>query len=264
MGLSFPTPGSEESLILPDQGIGVRIIRRPLSAGPEKTEDDGVYSVEIYEANSAAPAERLPLDAMKPETIDVADGDVTLEFLPTVGVVVAVRSEPGSPLYWLAGLLTIIGLVGFVRVPAYLLAQVGEWSPTKAFVIAQSNSQRELLSLETSLSQPETATPRPHHGVVIMQEKQPFVIGVAGGSGSGKTTVSTRIRDVVGKEQIAYLQHDNYYRDQGHLTFEERARVQLRPSGQSGNQPAGRAIALSARTATKCRCRSTTSPPTAA
>ena len=56
-----------------------------------------------------------------------------------------------------------------------------------------------------------------------MPEKQPFIIGVAGGSGSGKTTVSTRIRNVVGKEQIAYLQHDNYYRDQGHLTFEERA-----------------------------------------
>ena len=55
-----------------------------------------------------------------------------------------------------------------------------------------------------------------------MQETRPFVIGVAGGSGSGKTTVSTRIRDVVGTEHIAYLQHDNYYRDQGHLTFEER------------------------------------------
>jgi uridine kinase len=55
-----------------------------------------------------------------------------------------------------------------------------------------------------------------------MQEMRPFVIGVAGGSGSGKTTVSTRIREVVGTEHIAYLQHDNYYRDQGHLTFEER------------------------------------------
>lgn len=161
LGLSFPTPGSEESLILPDQGIGVRIIRRPLRTGDEKAKDDEVYSVEIYEANSAAPAERLPLDAMKPETIEVAGGEVTLEFLPTVGVVVAVRSEPGSPLYWLAGLLTIIGLVGFVRLPAYLLAQVGEWSPTKAFVIAQSNSQRELLSLETSLRQPKAERPAP-------------------------------------------------------------------------------------------------------
>lgn len=57
-----------------------------------------------------------------------------------------------------------------------------------------------------------------------MQGMLPFVIGVAGGSGSGKTTVSTKIQEVVGKEHIAYLQHDNYYRDQEHLTFDERAK----------------------------------------
>ncbi len=57
-----------------------------------------------------------------------------------------------------------------------------------------------------------------------MGKIKPFVIGVAGGSGSGKTTVSTRIREVVSQKYIAYLQHDNYYRDQGHLTFEERAK----------------------------------------
>lgn len=57
-----------------------------------------------------------------------------------------------------------------------------------------------------------------------MLDPKPFVIGVAGGSGSGKTTVSTRIREVVGQEHIVYLQHDNYYRDQDHLSFEERSK----------------------------------------
>jgi len=52
-----------------------------------------------------------------------------------------------------------------------------------------------------------------------------FVIGVAGGTGSGKTTVSRRIWEAVGRERIAYLQHDNYYKDQSHLTAEERART---------------------------------------
>ena len=37
-----------------------------------------------------------------------------------------------------------------------------------------------------------------------------FAIGVAGGTGSGKTTVSRRIWEAVGRERIAYLQHDNY------------------------------------------------------
>jgi uridine kinase len=54
---------------------------------------------------------------------------------------------------------------------------------------------------------------------------QTFVIGVAGGSGSGKTTVSRRIWEAVGRDRIAYLQHDNYYRDQSHLTPEERAQT---------------------------------------
>lgn len=50
-----------------------------------------------------------------------------------------------------------------------------------------------------------------------------FIIGVAGGTGSGKTTVSRRIWEAVGRERIAYIQHDNYYKDQSHLTLEQRA-----------------------------------------
>lgn len=55
--------------------------------------------------------------------------------------------------------------------------------------------------------------------------KSPIIIGVAGGSGSGKTTVSQAILNRVGRERIAYIQHDAYYRDLSHLSFEERTRV---------------------------------------
>ena len=41
----------------------------------------------------------------------------------------------------------------------------------------------------------------------------PVTIGVAGGSGSGKTTVSTAILERVGMDHIAYLEHDSYYKD---------------------------------------------------
>ena len=59
-----------------------------------------------------------------------------------------------------------------------------------------------------------------------MQESRPrpFIIGVAGGTSSGKTTVSRRIQETVGHEHIAYLQHDSYYHDHSHLPPEERAR----------------------------------------
>jgi uridine kinase len=51
----------------------------------------------------------------------------------------------------------------------------------------------------------------------------PFVIGVAGGSGSGKTTVVRRIVESLGLEQVTLLQHDRYYRDRNDLRLEERA-----------------------------------------
>jgi uridine kinase len=51
----------------------------------------------------------------------------------------------------------------------------------------------------------------------------PLVIRVAGGSGSGKTTVVRRIADSVGDAQVTVLEHDRYYRDRNDLRFEERA-----------------------------------------
>ncbi len=50
-----------------------------------------------------------------------------------------------------------------------------------------------------------------------------FVIGVAGGSGSGKTTVVRRIVDSLGLDQVTWLDHDRYYRDRNDLRLEERA-----------------------------------------
>ncbi len=51
---------------------------------------------------------------------------------------------------------------------------------------------------------------------------RPVVIGIAGGSGSGKTTVLRRIVEAFGPESIAVLDHDAYYRALNHLPFEER------------------------------------------
>ena len=51
----------------------------------------------------------------------------------------------------------------------------------------------------------------------------PFIIGVAGGTGSGKTTVSSQIRENVGLERLTYLQHDSYYHDHSTMTAGEHA-----------------------------------------
>jgi len=49
------------------------------------------------------------------------------------------------------------------------------------------------------------------------------VIGVAGGSGSGKTTVVQRMLDVLGSSRACVIEHDRYYREHPELSFEERS-----------------------------------------
>jgi uridine kinase len=54
---------------------------------------------------------------------------------------------------------------------------------------------------------------------------EPIIIGVAGGSGSGKTTVVREIIRQIGKQQVTVIHHDSYYRDVAHLSFDERTRI---------------------------------------
>ncbi len=54
---------------------------------------------------------------------------------------------------------------------------------------------------------------------------KPITIGVAGGTGSGKTTVALKILERVGFDRIAYLPHDAYYRDASNLPPAERSQL---------------------------------------
>jgi uridine kinase len=54
---------------------------------------------------------------------------------------------------------------------------------------------------------------------------RPVIIGVAGGTGSGKTTVVREIVSRLGPEDVAVVQHDSYYRDRSGIPPEERARI---------------------------------------
>ena len=58
-----------------------------------------------------------------------------------------------------------------------------------------------------------------------MTHVAPLVIGIAGGSGSGKTTVAQEILQRVGPDRIAFLQHDAYYKDLSGLPPVQRAAV---------------------------------------
>lgn len=58
-----------------------------------------------------------------------------------------------------------------------------------------------------------------------MEHKRPIIIGVAGGSGSGKTTVSHAILEAFPNHSLSMIQHDSYYKNRDHLTPEEREKI---------------------------------------
>ncbi|EYE89678.1 uridine/cytidine kinase [Fervidicella metallireducens AeB] len=55
--------------------------------------------------------------------------------------------------------------------------------------------------------------------------KKPIIIGITGGTGSGKSTVAKEIYKSIPAEKIAVIEQDSYYKDQSHLSFEERTKT---------------------------------------
>ncbi len=85
-----------------------------------------------------------------------------------------------------------------------------------------------------------------------MTRMKPFLIGIAGGTGSGKTTVARKIYESLHLNAAVFLDQDSYYRDLAHLPLEERNRVNFDHPNSSDNEllahhlaelVAGRAIA---------------------
>jgi len=54
---------------------------------------------------------------------------------------------------------------------------------------------------------------------------KPLVIGIAGGSGSGKSTVARKVAEALSQSSVAFLDMDAYYHNFAHLPMEERKRV---------------------------------------
>ena len=57
------------------------------------------------------------------------------------------------------------------------------------------------------------------------KSKNPFIIGVCGGSGSGKTTFCDQLLSILGPNRAAHISQDDYYRDLSHMTQHDRSQV---------------------------------------
>jgi len=58
-----------------------------------------------------------------------------------------------------------------------------------------------------------------------MSGSKPVLIGIAGGTGSGKTTVATLVKARFGDEKVKIIHHDSYYKDRSDISPEEREKL---------------------------------------
>ncbi len=147
LGLIFPTIGSEESIVLQKQAVGLRIVR----VAPTTAEGDtAAFLVEVYRGKDLQP-QRLDMSKEQRKSIQI-DKEVTVELTLLPSLAVVVRYLPGMWLSWLALLCIVVGAVGFWLRPAFLLVQISPWPTQRAVVVMQSNLQPELDRIQELLT----------------------------------------------------------------------------------------------------------------
>ena len=65
---------------------------------------------------------------------------------------------------------------------------------------------------------------------------KPKIIGIVGGSGSGKTTVTKRIIEALDIDKVVLIEQDYYYKDQSHMTMDERIKTNYDHPGAFDNE----------------------------
>jgi uridine kinase len=84
---------------------------------------------------------------------------------------------------------------------------------------------RDGVSASLSAVAARTSDARNVVGQTTSEARKPLVIGIAGGSGSGKSTVARKVGEAIAGSSVAFLDMDAYYRNFAHLPMEERKRV---------------------------------------
>jgi hypothetical protein len=158
LGLVFPTPGSEESVLLPGEMAGLRLVRR--------TDLPDSFMVELYRSADVQPSLRAEVSAPESLTIPLDDGRA-LQVTPTRALLADVRYLPGLWVAWLGLLAVLAGAVAAWLRPAYLLAQIAPWPGSTTLLVTQASRRADLETLAAALdrafsetqSQTESAVP---------------------------------------------------------------------------------------------------------
>ncbi len=143
IGFVFPTAGSEESVLIPDADVGLRLVRLA---------EEGQFLVETIAGEGGAVA-RAEISQDETRSIDLIRGEragqqatIRIRFLP--GLRVRVRYLPGDWLLWGALVLALAGSVGYLRRPFFALVQLAPWPDERSVLVVQSSSPEPLAELE--------------------------------------------------------------------------------------------------------------------
>lgn len=143
IGMVFANPGSEESILLPQQAAGLRIVQRPGS---------DAFVLELYRSDADQPVYRAELTPGGQLTIPFGPDDLELFASSLPGLQVQVQRLPGLWLVPLGILLSLIGAIASYRQSAFVVAQVGPWAGQNAVVVLQSDQEKIISDLTATLT----------------------------------------------------------------------------------------------------------------
>ena len=153
IGFGFPSVGSEETLLLPQQAIGLRIVR--MEQGKPGAAEDG-FLVEVFQGGNERAISRITVDHSQIVSIPTFTGEVLLAMTPLPNLSIQVRHGPGYWLLWPALALLALGAIGFAQQSGFVLAQIGPWPPERAVITLQSDLPGEMASLRRWYSEQQS------------------------------------------------------------------------------------------------------------
>jgi len=106
---------------------------------------------------------------------------------------------------------------------SFVIVQLSEASHTAQCQVGARGTGGDLPSMGLA-----TPSRDPAHLAELLssyKDGMPVFVGIAGGTGSGKTTVAKAIADRLGPAQLVHISHDSYYRDQSHLPSDQRGQT---------------------------------------
>jgi len=146
VAVTFPVAGAEQFVVLPGEGIGIRLVR--VADG-----DENAFLAEVYDEEAVQPISSERIEGAGELEVPLGEETITLSLAPSWSV--DVRAGKGFAMWaWLPLLLlALAGAVALLRPATFLSARLAPWEETRTVVVLQGNDTREVVSLREQLTE---------------------------------------------------------------------------------------------------------------